>query len=391
MEDVLVKPLRSFLARLRRSSTGYRTAWSSDRRPRVLFVSGMDGAPLRYRVLHQAEQIALIGGAWALMRDTDARLGRQISQCDMLYLYKAGATKQVYEAISHARVRAIPVVYDTDDMNWDVRLVEYCELERYYSAAEVERFRRMFQDTEALMRKVDRFVASTAYLATELTKHFGIPVYVNANALSQHSLALAEPVYRQRRATPPQASLTLGYFSGWPRAHEADLMVAFPAVRRVFYHVPGARLRIVGHFDHTVLPDDLRSRIDLAPFVPYERLFEEIARVDVNLAPLVDNPHRRAKSAVKFLEAALVGVPTIASDLEPYRLIDHGRTGWLAANEEEWFTGLMTLAIDPAQRHAVGDAARQHVLQHETTLVRAPAFAALLRHLIADVRGQEKV
>ena len=178
--------------------------------------------------------------------------------------------------------------------------------------------------------------------------------------------------------------MTLGYFSGWPKAHESDLAVALPAVRRALDALPGARLRIVGHFERSALPVDLRERVEIAPFVPYERLFAEIARVDINLAPLVDNPHRRAKSAVKFLEAALVGVPTVASNLEPYRLIDHGRTGMLAANEEEWYAGIMALATDPLRRRAIGDAARRYVLEHETTSVRAPAFAQLLRRLIAE-------
>lgn len=385
MEQVL-NPLRRLFNWLLQRPNDYNAAWSSDGRPRILFVSGMEGAPLRYRVLHQAEQVALSGGAWALMRDTDVRLGQWIRQCDMLYLYKAGSTLRVYEAINHAHVRATPVVYDTDDLNWDERLVEYCELERYYSAAEVARFRRMFRDTEALMRQVDGFITSTAYLATALTAHFRIPAYVNTNALSQRALALAEPVYRRRVAATLGSSLTLGYFSGWPRAHEADLMVALPAVRRVLHEVPGALLRIVGHFDQAALPDDLRDRIDLAPFVPYERLFEEIARVDINLAPLVNNPHRRAKSAVKFLEAALVGVPTVASDLEPYHIIDHGRTGLLAADEAGWYASLMTLATDPARRRTMGDAARDHVIKHETTQARAPAFAALVHRLIAEHR-----
>ena len=387
MEQVILKPLRRLLNWLIRRPNEYSAAWSSQGRPRVLFVSGMDGAPLRYRVLNQAEQVALSGGAWALMRDTDDRLGQRIPQCDMLYLYKAGATLQVYEAINHARGRALPVVYDTDDLNWDDRLVEYCELERYYTAAEVARFRRMFRDTETLMKRMDGFIASTEYLATALTTHFGLPAYVNANALSQRALALAEPVYRRGIAATPGSLLTLGYFSGWPKAHEADLMVALPAIRRVLHEAPGARLRIVGHFDRAALPDDLRDRIDLAPFVPYERLFEEIARVDVNLAPLVDNPHRRAKSAVKFLEAALVGVPTVASNLEPYRIIDHGRTGLLAADDEGWYASIMTLVADPVRRRAMGEAARDYVIKHETTLARAPAFAALVRRLIAEHRN----
>lgn len=374
--------VRHALRRLAPRSDGYGRHWSSGGAPRVLFASGMDGAPLRYRVAHQAEQIALTGGSWMLVRDTDSRLTRHVQECDILYLYKAGLTTQASEAVAEARARHLPVVYDTDDLNWDARLVDYCDLERHYSDAEVARFRRIFREAECLMQTVDCFIASTDYLAAALTAHFGIPAYVNANALSQEALALAEPIYRRRSTTPPRLHVTLGYFSGWPKAHEPDLAIALPAVRRALKDLPGARLRIVGHFERDALPTDLRDRIELAPFVPYERLFEEIGRVDINLAPLVDNPHRRAKSAVKFLEAALVGVPTVASDLEPYRLIDHGRTGMLAADEEGWYASIMTLATDPMRRCAMGDAARRYVLEHETTVARAPGFANLLRHLI---------
>ncbi|ABU59696.1 glycosyltransferase [Roseiflexus castenholzii] len=374
--------VRRALRRFGSYSEGYGAGWSLGGQPRILFVSGMDGAPLRYRVLHQAEQIALAGGSWMLVRDTESRLRECVQQCDILYLYKAGTTLQACEAVQTARRNALPVVYDTDDLNWDERLVEYCDLERYYSPPDVVRFRRIFREAEQLMQSVDCFITSTDYLAAALTAHFGIPAYVNANALSQQAIMRAEPFYRRRAAAPPRAPVTLGYFSGWPKAHESDLAVALPAVRRALDALPGARLRIVGHFERSALPVDLREWVEIAPFVPYERLFAEIARVDINLAPLVDNPHRRAKSAVKFLEAALVGVPTVASNLEPYRLIDHGRTGMLAANEEEWYAAIMALATDPLRRRAIGDAARRYVLEHETTSVRAPGFANLLRHLI---------
>lgn len=354
----------------------------TDGTPRVLFISASNGVPFRYRVLHQAEQLSLSHIAHACRSAEDRFLPYFVETCDILYLYRVCDSIMLREAISRARRNKLFVAYDTDDIIWDEHLVEYCHLKDNYSNEEIDNFKVGFQSAERLMQTVDGFIASTDYLAAALTAHFGIPAYVNANALSQEALALAEPIYRRRSTTPTRLAVTLGYFSGWPKAHEPDLAVALPAVRRALKDLPGARLRIVGHFERDALPTDLRDRIELAPFVPYERLFEEIGRVDINLAPLVDNPHRRAKSAVKFLEAALVGVPTVASDLEPYRLIDHGRTGMLAADEEGWYASIMALATDPMRRCAMGDAARRYVLEHETTVARAPGFANLLHHLI---------
>jgi glycosyltransferase involved in cell wall biosynthesis len=151
-----------------------------------------------------------------------------------------------------------------------------------------------------------------------------------------------------------------------------------PGLRRALAELPDARLRIVGHFDTTMLPADLQGRVEHRPFVPYLGLLAAIAEADINLAPLVDNPHRRSKSAVKFLEAALVGVPTVASDLEPYRLIRHGQTGMLATNAHDWYAGIMALATDPVRRTAIGRSAREQVLHEHTTRVRAAGFAEFI-------------
>ena len=56
--------------------------------------------------------------------------------------------------------------------------------------------------------------------------------------------------------------------------------------------------------------------------------------LDVNLAPLAPGSRfNEAKSAIKWLEAALVETPTVATPTEPFReAIDHGDTGLLAVD-----------------------------------------------------------
>ena len=60
--------------------------------------------------------------------------------------------------------------------------------------------------------------------------------------------------------------------------------------------------------------------------VPLHHLPDEIARFDINLAPLEpDNPFCDAKSELKYFEGALAGVCTIASPVGPFRRGDKAR------------------------------------------------------------------
>jgi glycosyltransferase involved in cell wall biosynthesis len=106
--------------------------------------------------------------------------------------------------------------------------------------------------------------------------------------------------------------------------------------------------------------------------------------VDINIAPLVDNPQRRAKSAVKYMEAALVGVPTIAARLDAYQTsIEQGVNGLLASTHAEWVDSLARLIQLPEIRQQIGEAARADVLANHTTAARAANFAAIITQVVA--------
>ncbi len=129
----------------------------------------------------------------------------------------------------------------------------------------------------------------------------------------------------------------------------------------------------------------LEPHIEWRRFVKFDDVPLEVARFDINLAPLEDgNPFVEAKSELKFFEAALCGVPTIASPSGPFkRAINPGITGYLASSQADWAEHLEILISDPALRRKVGDAAHQAVLWHYGPLRRA----ALMHDLAASVKG----
>src|SRR5260370_33115021 len=72
-----------------------------------------------------------------------------------------------------------------------------------------------------------------------------------------------------------------------------------------------------------------------------------LGEVDINLAPLeLGNPFCEGKSELKFFEAALVGVPTVASAPQTLAAgIQGGVTGFVDLGADQWERGL-DLVID---------------------------------------------
>ena len=124
-------------------------------------------------------------------------------------------------------------------------------------------------------------------------------------------------------------------------------------------------LVLAGPLDVESKLNKFSSRIKQLPFVSREKHFENIARVDINIAPLeIGNPFCEAKSELKFFEAGIVGVPTVAAATQTFReAIADGIDGFVAGGEEEWFSKLEKLIVDENLRKTMGEKARQTALE----------------------------
>jgi glycosyltransferase involved in cell wall biosynthesis len=118
---------------------------------------------------------------------------------------------------------------------------------------------------------------------------------------------------------------------------------------------------LVGHLDSGEEFDRFGERVELHRPVPWQDLPRLIRRVDINLAPLeLNNPFTECKSSLKYFEAAILGVPTVASDLEPYReSIAQGENGYLCRTEEEWFRCISSLIEEPSLHEKMGSMAKR--------------------------------
>jgi hypothetical protein len=129
--------------------------------------------------------------------------------------------------------------------------------------------------------------------------------------------------------------------------------------------------------------------------VAWHELPARLRDVDVNLAPLVPGSiFNEAKSAIKWLEAALVETPTVATPTAPFvEAIDAGRTGMLATSVEEWEQALSVLLDDDIERRRIGSQARRDALLTLSPHRQARVYEEILRDAARHVRdgGRDRV
>ncbi|MGH7153176.1 MAG: glycosyltransferase, partial [Acetobacteraceae bacterium] len=201
----------------------------------------------------------------------------------------------------------------------------------------------------------------------------------------------ASRLARRRRSPTETGTIRIGYASG-SRTHQRDFAQAAPALARVLRERPSCRLVLFRANDSkepVVNPDEfeclerVRAQIEWRDLVSIEELPAELARFDINLAPLEPgNPFCEAKSELKFFEAALVEVCTVASPTGPMRrVIRHGENGMLADSESEWYRALTDLVDDPPRRQRLAHAAYLEVLWPFSPARRAELIRSVLGQL----------
>ena len=107
------------------------------------------------------------------------------------------------------------------------------------------------------------------------------------------------------------------------------------------------------------------GRIHYYPPGPLAAYLDFLQRLDIGLAPLLDNPYNQCRSDVKFLEYASRGVVPVLSRTTPYLdTVRHGETGFLYESPQELGKLLTRLISDAGLRDRVRKAAYAYVQEH---------------------------
>jgi glycosyltransferase involved in cell wall biosynthesis len=369
-------------------SSRYKMLDRQDQTPkRFLVCSGVRGDTRRYRSIHLYEQLKLLGADCHLARLIDFDLERSIDHAwEVVFFHRVAYDAYVERLIDKTRSRGALVLFDCDDLIFDPQAIQWIKSPEFNDAVRSNLFRASMQRTRQTLDACDAAITSTDFLAGQVGA-LGKPAWVHRNAFSLEMLTCSEMAYQNRQPHPGQ--VVIGYASGTP-THNHDFELTKPALKQVLAHFPQVELWLIGPVDPGSDWGELAGRIHHFNLVPWRKLPGLLAQLDINLAPLViGNPFSQSKSEIKFMEAAMVRVPTVASPTEAfYYAIHAGENGFLARTDEEWQTALSQLVADTTLRTRLGEQAYADVIARYHPVVRSSELAAMLNLIYQSVKGK---
>ncbi len=339
---------------------------------RVAFLSSPFGTP-RHRCEHPCEQLRGLGIEAAVLSGEAPSL----SGYSHAVLNRVPLSAALADSITAAEHEGTRVLFDVDDLIFAPAMVAGMEFAAARPAADRQ---RLLEAVEGIARTIERCGAglcATPTLRQELESR-GRSARVAPNGVSDEMVRLSEQARAERSVD--RRVVRIG-FPGGHAGHAFNLAMVADALVALLSRHPQVKLVLIGL---TEPPPGLRpwaGRIEQVPYVDWRRLPFELARLDVCIAPLADNAFNRCKSDIKLLEAALVGVPVVASPVGQLgETIRHGVNGLLADGAAAWVDALSSLLEQPRRRAELAEAAREQVLRDRTSAALGPALAeALLR------------
>lgn len=327
-----------------------------------------DTSTFRYRVFNMVEALQAapeldISAAW-FTRDDVRRDPGFVDRADVLVICRTHYEDSIARLIARAHARGIKVIYDVDDLIFNVEYTRLVTQTLDLRLVTDDNWNFWFGDMSRLgatLRLCDAANATNPYLAARIAEFApGMPVSVIPNHLNRQQTEVSRTLVARKRATGWQRDghVDIGYFSGTP-THNRDLLVASPALATVLARFAHVRLRIVGFITLNAHLEPYRDRIQVIPLQDYLNLQRVTADVELSIAPLQDNIFTNCKSELKYFEAGVVGVPTIASPTYTFaRAITDGDNGYLATSPQ-WaskITDVVTrLEDDPAAHQAMSE------------------------------------
>jgi glycosyltransferase involved in cell wall biosynthesis len=314
------------------------------------------------------------GGKTDLGKRKDKELHQYFQKADILITQRNDIDKYIATSQLIQAGYKVPWVYDTDD---DVHAVRPSNPGfRSYSVNSPHK-------RWALMA-IERAFALTVSTPTlkEIYKKYNKRIHVLPNGID---LARWD---KHPRGKKPKGEIRVGLLTS--AGHWENIKMVEDVMIEVLKKYPNVVFYTYGGYRTVYMrkvPKELKSRIKWVKWAVAEdwpKVCKDLA-IDVGLAPLVDNDFNRSKSNLRWLENTAQGMPTVASDVIPYRTANKDAIV-LCRTEAEWFNAISGLIEDPKLRKKIASNARKQAEAEYDISVVAKKYDAAYRQIIKEFK-----
>ena len=330
----------------------------------ILLIDGVENIIpqcTRYRVLNKAEQLRKHGFEVKVVNLSDFQLS-MAQNASHIIIYRSPISPELLRLCHLAKDYGKPVFFDIDDLVFDTVYTDQLSYTQGLNQVEKGNYDAGVRNYGYMLENCDGAITSTNQLQEELKKYQST-VLLNRNLASDELISISSQFLKDYSQVSDVVKI--GYFSG-SISHNENFELIKPAIKQLLKKYSNVQLHIVGILD---IPKDMKpfgNQIVTHDYVDWDKLPALISEVDINLAPLVDSIFNRAKSEIKWIEAALVKVPTVASKIGAFSdMVIDGETG-LLATDGQWFDKLEALVLSPELRQNLAESAYRTVFENCT-------------------------
>ena len=318
-----------------------------------------------YRIDQKIEQleragfkVTLYDSRWELRAFLAA-----ITEFEAVIFYRVAPLPNIVPAIQAANELGLATFYEIDDLLFIPE--EYPgKIEGYAGQISPETFAMLAMGVPlfaAAMRMCRYALASTPSLARAMAPFVSSGLaFVHRNGMGHDHERYLDYVPRQSRQGP----VVLFYGSG-TRAHKEDYQrLLEPALIQIAErHGERVAIVLVGWLP---VSDALRrsatSLTVIEPSFDLHGYWDLLKEADINLAVLSPSLNVDCKSEIKWMEAAMFGIPSVVSRTATYtEVVREGETGFLCDTVDDWVRTLDRLIRNPKLRLDVGLRAQEVV------------------------------
>lgn len=336
---------------------------------KVLYIAEDYSFTTRYRLQHLKDELLFQGVKGELTITATLPKNVDWDTVASVVVYRCKKQDRLEQFLAEAKRHGVTLIYDMDDYIFDYPAISDLP---FLQDEEYKDFESYSNSLRGCMELCDKYIVSTNHMKQAVEMTFpGKPVFINRNMASTQMLILSAKAKLNKRM---DERFVLGYYSG-SHTHNRDFELISEVLLGFLKKHKNAYLQLVGCL---VLPKEfaqVEDQIIRYDFMDWKKLPETMAELDVNLMPLEDSFFHRCKSENKWMEAALVGVPTIGSFNEELEGATKNHENVILCKDvSEWQEELEKLYENAAYRQAIGEAAYQYALANKTTLCKNPAL-----------------